>query len=244
MTGHPVDHHGRGQAFRYPPWHPTSALGGASVAEPVSIIEIFAGSAPPGGRTALLGLGNPILSDDGVGLAVAAAFARRLAESPLAGVDVLCSARAGFELIDLLCGYARAVIVDCLVLPESRPGRVRRLSLDDVAGSARLVNMHEVSVDVAFRLAARLGIAMPRDVAIFAVEAADAITIAQRLTPEVAAAVEPLARSIHASLRETLPPTPAPDTEEFRRRRATYAPDDPGAAPGSDPDPGLPDLSS
>jgi hydrogenase maturation protease len=197
-----VDRGGARQPFRYPPRN----------------------AAPPGGRAAVLGLGNPILSDDGVGLAVAEAFARRLADSPLPGVDVLCSARAGFELIDLLRDYARAVIVDCLVLPDPQPGRVRRLSLEDVAGSARLVNMHEISLGVAFGVAARLGIPMPLDVVIFAVEAADTATIAEGLTPAVAAAVEPLARAIHESLRAALPSVPPPDTEAFRRRRAAYAP--------------------
>jgi hydrogenase maturation protease len=219
-----MDRLGSVQPFRYPPWNPASPPGGTTRPEPVDSLENASGAAPPGGRAAVLGLGNPILSDDGVGLAVAGVFARLLAESPLPGVDVLCSARAGFELIDLLRDYARAVIVDCLVLPEPQPGRVRRLSLDDVTGSPRLINMHEVSIDVAFRVATRLGIPMPRDVVIFAVEAADTATIAEGLTPEVAAAVQPLARAIHENLRAALPTTPAPDTEEFRRRRAAYAP--------------------
>ena len=37
-----------------------------------------------------------------------------LDEEPIPGVQVLTSTRAGFELIDLLAGADRAILVDCL----------------------------------------------------------------------------------------------------------------------------------
>lgn len=178
-----------------------------------------------GGRSVVLGLGNPVLSDDGVGLAVVAALRRLLRHAPIPGVDVLASTRAGFELIDLLRDYRRAILVDCLALPEPQPGRVRRLGLDDVAGSSRLVNVHELSVGVAFQLAERMGIRMPAEMEILAVEAADTCTIAERLTPAVEAAVDPLARRIYEDLKRRAPAEEPPDTEDFRNRRAFYSPD-------------------
>jgi hydrogenase maturation protease len=176
------------------------------------------------GRTVVLGLGNPVLSDDGVGLAVAAKLQRLLAEAPVRGVDVLASTRAGFEMIDLLRGYTRAIIIDCIVLPEPQPGRVCRLTLEDVSGCARLVNAHEMSVGTAFRLAERMGIPMPEQVEIIAVEARDASTIAEGLTPAVQATVGPLAREIYERLKRNEPATDPPDTEDFRNRRAFYSP--------------------
>jgi hydrogenase maturation protease len=176
------------------------------------------------GRTVVLGLGNPVVSDDAVGLAVAAELKRLLAEAPIRGVDVLASTRAGFELIDMLRGYARAILVDCIVLPDPRPGRVCRLTLDDVSGCARLVNAHEMSVGTAFRLAGQMGVPMPAGVEIIAVEAGDTSTIAEALTPAVQATVGPLAREIYDRLRQNEPVTDPLDTEEFRNRRAFYSP--------------------
>jgi hydrogenase maturation protease len=176
------------------------------------------------GRTVVLGLGNPVLSDDGVGLVVAAEVKRLLATQPIPGVDVLASTRAGFELIDLLRGYARAIVVDCLTLPDPVPGRVRRLKLDDVAGSARLINAHEISIETAFRLAERLGIPMPREVELLAVEGEDTTTLHEGLTPAVAAAVSPLSRAIYDDLRRKASPSDPPDNDEFRSRRAFYPP--------------------
>jgi hydrogenase maturation protease len=177
-----------------------------------------------GGRTVVVGLGNPVLRDDGVGLAVVAELQRLLEEAPVPGVDVLASTRAGFEMIDLLRGYARATLVDCLALPDPQPGRVRRLTLDDVSGCARLVNAHEMSVGTAIRLAEQLGVPMPERVDILAVEGADTTTVSETMTPAVQAAVAPLAREIYEELRREAPATEPPDSEEFKNRRAFYSP--------------------
>jgi hydrogenase maturation protease len=180
---------------------------------------------PASERTVVLGLGNPVLCDDGVGLAVVSALRKLLEVTPIPGVDVLASTRAGFELIELLRDYRRAILVDCLALPDPQPGRVRRLGLDDVSGSSRLVNTHEVSVGVAFQLAERMGIRMPTEVEILAIEAGDTCTIFEGLTPAVEAAVDPLSREIYADLTRRAPATEPPDSEDFRNRRAFYSPD-------------------
>ena len=118
-------------------------------------------------------------------MAVVSALRQLLEVTPIPGVDVLASTRAGFEFIELLRDYRRAILVDCLALPDPQPGRVRRLGLDDVSGSGRLVNAHEVSIGVAFQLAERMGIRMPTEVEILAIEAADTCTIFEGLTPAV-----------------------------------------------------------
>jgi hydrogenase maturation protease len=180
--------------------------------------------APTGGRTAVLGLGNPVLSDDAVGLAVVVELGRLLAQDPIAGVDILVSLRAGFEIIDLLGGYGRAIVIDCLTLPDPCPGRVRHLCLDDVSGCARLINAHSIDIGTAFRLAEQVGIPMPPAVDLIAIEAGDTITISENMTSEVAAAVLPLARALHQELKRTAPATAPADGEEFLRRRALYSP--------------------
>lgn len=174
-------------------------------------------SRPPGKvDVVVLGLGNPLRRDDAVGLKIAADVERMLLEKPLPGVRVLTSARAGFELIDLLAGATHAVIVDCLELPDPTPGKVHRLSLEAFAGSARLVGMHEISVADALELARRLKIQMPRTVEIVAIEALDTYTLSEEMDPRVAAAVEPAARSVLGTVTRWVS---AP-----RRRSAAAAP--------------------
>jgi hydrogenase maturation protease len=152
--------------------------------------------------TIVLGLGNPVRYDDAAGLRVAEAVARLLEREPVAGVTVLTSTRAGLELIDLLSGAARAIIVDCLTSADPVPGRVRRLTLDAVSGAARLVGAHDVGLGDAFEFARVLGVSMPACVEIYGVEAADTDRIEEGLSPAVAAAVPALAHEIHLRLAQ------------------------------------------
>jgi hydrogenase maturation protease len=160
--------------------------------------------------TIVLGLGNPILGDDAVGLQVAAALEQSLIEDPVADVQVVTSTRAGFEVIDLLAGATRAVIIDCLDVPDPEPGRIRRLDLQHVSGASRLVGPHDISVGVAFKLARTLGIEMPREVEIYGIEGAAANGFGEALSPAVQAAVATLSRELH---------------EQLKRWAATRAPD-------------------
>jgi hydrogenase maturation protease len=157
------------------------------------------GAAPQ--DTVVLGLGNPILGDDSAGLRVAEAVRELLRQDPVPGVRVLTSTRAGFELIDLLAGARRAVIIDCLEAVAPDPGRIRRLTLAEVAGASRLVGQHDIGVAVAFELAASLGVEMPDRVVVYGIEGRDSRTFGERLSPEVEAAVETLARQLHADLK-------------------------------------------
>lgn len=171
----------------------------------------------------VLGLGNPVLTDDAAGLEVIAELERLLAAEPLAGINLESSTRAGFELLDLLHGYRHAILVDCIDVPDAIPGRIRELSLADFTGSARLVNAHELSVAAAFALAERLGLAMPEVVEIYAIEAADVSTLSEALTPEVAVAVQSLARQLQAKLR-LLTDGEGPGADAKPQRRSFYDP--------------------
>ena len=150
--------------------------------------------------TVVVGLGNPVRWDDAVGLRTAEAVSRLLEADPVPGVRVVVSTRAGLELLDLLTGADRAIIVDCLALAAPRPGRVRRLTQADVAGSMRLVGAHDVSVGDALALARVAGLPMPESIDIYAVEVEDIDKIGEGLTPGVASAVTTLARRIHREL--------------------------------------------
>ena len=152
----------------------------------------------PDQHVLVLGLGNPIVSDDSVGLAVAEEVARLLAETPFPAVEVRTSFRGGFDLLDLLEGYACVVIVDSLDVPVPCPGVVHRLQVADVSGSGRLISQHEISLANVLRLGEQLSLPMPKQVVIFGVEVGDLRTVHEGLTPAVQAAVAPLAQVIYA----------------------------------------------
>ena len=139
-------------------------------------------------KTLILGLGNPLLGDDGVGWRVADQLRTRVADS---GAEVDCLAGGGLSLMERLAGYDRAVIVDALATGQAAVGTVGCFDLeqlpDPVAG--HLSSAHETSLKTALRLGASLGISLPAEVKVVAIEAQQVYDFSEALSPAVAAAV-------------------------------------------------------
>ncbi len=142
-------------------------------------------------RILVLGLGNDILGDDAAGLLAA----RRLRASLPETVDVLESAGGGLELLDLLEGYERALLLDSIVTGQHPPGTILEFTADDfqkiVAPSPHYTGIPEL-----LQMAERLGIPFPRTIRILAVEVADPYQIREGLSASVTQALpELLARA-------------------------------------------------
>jgi hydrogenase maturation protease len=140
--------------------------------------------------TLVLGMGNPILSDDGVGLLVA----DRLRESPLPdSVEVVQSEVGGLRLLELVRGFTRVIIIDALRSPAEsgrHPGEVYRYEAKDFKGGHRYGSAHSIGLDTVLELGHKLGYDMPGEVVVFAIEAQDVETFGEELSPPVAAAAE------------------------------------------------------
>lgn len=134
----------------------------------------------------VVGLGNPILSDDAVGLHVAQEVAAR---STPGWATVLESSRGGLDLVDLIAGYGEAHLIDALLTDAWEPGEIVRLGLDRLPTSLTLGSSHEVDLPTAMELARRLGYEVPSRLTIWAIAVVDPFTVSERLSPEVAAAV-------------------------------------------------------
>ncbi|HEY3355992.1 MAG TPA: hydrogenase maturation protease [Polyangia bacterium] len=147
---------------------------------------------PAAHSTLVLGLGNDILTDDAVGLLVARAVAAR----GLPGVIVREAAVAGFDLVDLLEGHARAVIVDAIRTDGGAPGDVYRFTPADLPRPGRLGAVHEIGLLEALELGRALGHAMPGEVVIIGVEARETEVFGEQPTPAVAAAVPVAAQAV------------------------------------------------
>jgi len=135
-------------------------------------------------------MGNPILSDDGVGLLVAG----WLENEPLPDdVEVRQSEVAGIRLLELVRGFTRVIIIDALKSPAEvgrEPGEIVRYESKDFRGGHRWGSAHSIGIDTALALGRQLGCDMPEEVTVFAIEAADVETFGEELSPPVAAAAE------------------------------------------------------
>jgi len=147
-------------------------------------------------RTVIIGLGNTVLSDDGAGIYVARELKERLGSS----FDVIEAELAGLDLMEMMRGYDRAVIIDAIKLDGEEPGTVFKLTIDDIRITPRLASCHDIDLVTALELGKRLGLKMPDQVTIYAVQGKDVLTLNEGCTEPVEKVIPELVDEIAGTL--------------------------------------------
>lgn len=139
-------------------------------------------------KTLVLGLGNPILTDDGVGIIVAREVAARCQRN---GVSFTEASVGGLRLLDTIAGYRRLIIVDAIQTREGRPGDIYRLHPNDLRVSLHSGSTHDLSLPGALALGRGMGLVLPddEDIVIIAIEVEDVLTFSETCTPVVMDAI-------------------------------------------------------
>lgn len=159
-------------------------------------------------QTLVIGLGNPILGDDGVGWRIVEALEARLTDPRAADarraagpVELDCVAVGGLSLMERLVGYDRVILVDS-ILGSGPPGTVTVESLAETACrlAGHLDSAHDAPLTEALRAGAALGARLPADITVVGVVIQRADTFDERLSPAVAAAVDPAVDAIAVAL--------------------------------------------
>jgi hydrogenase maturation protease len=165
-------------------------------------------------RTLVLGMGNPILSDDAVGIRLARDLRAQLEGVPhspsssvagaVSAVDFIedCSV-GGLNLLDLVIGYDRLLVFDSIRTPGGAPGDWYAMTGATFRETMNLGCVHDANFTTALELGRQMGARMPtpEDVHIFAVEISDNTTFSESMTPELEAAYSGFAPEI---MREAL----------------------------------------
>ncbi|MBS1706289.1 MAG: hydrogenase maturation protease [Armatimonadetes bacterium] len=150
---------------------------------------------PP--RFLILGLGNDLAGDDGVGLCIAR-HAGEFVDPAL--VEVIESAEAGFTLMEHLSGRDAAVIVDSIQSGQVPVGTVSVLDRSQFrrvsAPSAHYSGLPEI-----FDLAERLMLPMPQHLAVIVVETEIPTRFRMGLSPEIEAAIKPATDKVLALIK-------------------------------------------
>lgn len=138
-------------------------------------------------KTLILGLGNPLLKDDGVGLRVAEELQGRL--NSRGDTEVGLDYWGGLRLMERMIGYDRAVIIDAIVSGKP-PGTIQTLHPGDIP-TQRSASAHDVNLPTALQLGRQAKAHLPEDdeILLIGIEAADVQTFNEELSPEVEAVV-------------------------------------------------------
>jgi hydrogenase maturation protease len=162
-------------------------------------------------KTLVVGLGNPILTDDGVGVKVAYEIQRVLTAQDQEQITVTEASVGGLRLMEMMIGYERAIIIDALIgRNEDRPGTMYRMTLDDlrdISPTQHSACAHDTSLVTALDMGKKIGLSLPKEIIIFAVEVENVIDFSEQPTTAVSEAIPKLIDAVLGELnisRETV----------------------------------------
>jgi len=148
-------------------------------------------------RTLILGLGNELFGDDGVGCELA----RRVHAALRPGTaDVLAGPVSGYDLLDCIAGYERVVLIDALHDPDGTPGELRRLDPAQLANRADSPS-HGVDLPTVLHVGRQLRAELPADLIVLGVVAHDVHALREGLSPDLRDRMEELCEGILALVR-------------------------------------------
>ncbi len=144
-------------------------------------------------KTLVIGLGNPILGDDGVGWKIAEEVKAQLAISPneRSSIEVDCASLGGLSLMERMLGYEHVILIDSMKTGQNPVGTVSVFPLAALPNptASHSASAHDTSLMTALKVAQSLQIGIPKRIEVVAIEAKDVYEFSEKLSPVVESAV-------------------------------------------------------
>jgi hydrogenase maturation protease len=122
--------------------------------------------------TIVVGLGNPLMADEGIGVALVDELAKLAAAGklPTEDVEYYDGGCGGMYLLHTIAGRKKAILVDCCLM-GAQPGTLRRFTPDDVNSVKQMahLSLHEIDILKVLELAKQIG-QCPDEIVIFGIE--------------------------------------------------------------------------
>ena len=161
----------------------------------------------------VIGLGNPILGDDGVGWKVAEALSEQLSSTTKSflkdensKIEVDCASLGGLSLMERMLGYDRVILVDSMETGGNTVGSVRAFPLAALENPrlGHSASTHDTSLMTALQTAQTMGMDVPSRVHVVAIEAKNVFDFSEKLSPEVEKAIPIATQKVLQLLKEDL----------------------------------------
>jgi len=149
-------------------------------------------------RTLILGIGNPFLGDDGVGFHIAQELAKEIKDE---NIDVKDTSTGGLNLLELIVGYDKVIIIDAIVTENGEVGEIYQLRPEDIGEPAQsIISAHHLNLLTTIKLGRELfPKEMPGEVAVLAVGIQEVTRVTEEMTGKVKEAIP---RAVNLVLEE------------------------------------------
>ncbi len=153
-------------------------------------------------KTLIVGLGNVILGDEGVGIYIAEEIAKRIGTHET--IKVVRTSWGGLNLLDFFENMNRVIVVDAVKNYRGIPGEMHKLIIEELSNVKLSSFTNGVDLQTAVEIGKNAGRHIPEKIDIFAVEVKDAVTYEAHLTPQIAEKVGDYAEKIIGSITSNM----------------------------------------
>ncbi|MCG8306330.1 MAG: hydrogenase maturation protease [Cytophagales bacterium] len=130
----------------------------------------------------ILGLGNDILADDGIGPKLVERLRLNMFNESLI---FKTAAIGGMEIIALTVGFRQAIIIDGMKSGRANPGKVIHLTPENFVETLHLSSFHDLNFLTALEFARSVDMELPNRIDIIAVEILEDLTFSNDFSPEI-----------------------------------------------------------
>jgi len=150
----------------------------------------------------VLGLGNPLLSDDSVGLYLIDLLKNKYSQS-CSSVLFEKNYSGGIDLLYDLAGFEKAIIIDSICTGEAAPGSCHEFSVDNLNLNSQtgLIDSHGLNLRTVQEFGEKCGYTMP-EITIYGIEGSEFVQFSEKLTPDVLKGLQSSIETIERKLVE------------------------------------------
>lgn len=152
-------------------------------------------------KTLVLGIGNSILGDDGIGVCVAQELAAQIRNE---NVDVRDVSVDGLNLLEIIVGYDKLVVVDAIMTEGGDVGEIYRLKPERIGETYSAISPHHFNLATTLEIGKKLfPNEMPEEVVVYAVKAENVTSVTEKMTKKMSEALPEVVRLIIEELNHT-----------------------------------------
>lgn len=147
----------------------------------------------------ILGLGNTIRGDDGVGIYITKFLEKRLMNL----ADVITTEEMGLSLLDFLSPYEKVIIIDSIFTGKNDTGEIYVFKEKDLS-PRQIISNHYIGIPEIYKIAKKLKIPFPKEVLIIGISVQDPYTIKPELSENLKKIIFEIVKKIEKIIKDFL----------------------------------------
>ncbi|MBL7067353.1 MAG: hydrogenase maturation protease [Candidatus Marinimicrobia bacterium] len=149
-------------------------------------------------KNIILGIGNNILTDDGIGIYIVNQL-----KSDFVNVEMITTSNSGFGIVDQIVDYDRAILIDSILTGRNEIGDVNVYFTNDFSNHIPF-SIHSTDLISALKISKIYGMNVPKEIYLLAIEIKDNFTFNESFSDEIEAMKESIYNNVRVSVGDIL----------------------------------------